>query len=324
MKKKTVFLLIFFVAFLKGASAQEWINERSQLIFGLGGTGFLGDLGGGSSTGRQDFRDLNFSATRPAVKLGYRYHFFDELAVKGNLIYGRIFASDEFSDEPFRNNRNIHFRSPILETSVQGEYYFFSFGQLGARFPGTGGPAGWRTIRFRAYLFGGIGGFYFNPQGQFNAANYNGSIPAEELPSDGWYDLRELSTEGQGFFPTREKYSRIQLTIPMGVGFTYRLTRELNLGLEFGYRKTFTDYIDDVSTTYVDPAIYSIMFEGDNQKIALAEYFSNPTNNNLPANVTSPGMQRGSPSNDDAYMFLMITINYKIIGGGPPWAPFIR
>ncbi len=324
MKKTIALLLFFFTGFLSSANAQEWINERSQFVFGIGASGFMGDLGGANDIGRQDIRDYDFAATRPALKLGYRYHFIDEVAIKGNIIYGRISGSDEHTEEPFRNNRNIHFRSPILEASLQGEYYFFSFGQLGARFPGRGGSGGWRTIRFRAYLFGGIGGFYFNPQAEFRAASYNGSIPADELPSDGWYNLRELRTEGQGFFPTRNQYSRIELTIPMGLGLTYRLSREFNIGMEFGFRKTFTDYIDDVSTTYVDPAIYSIMFEGDNQKIALAEHFANPTKNNLSEQVTSPGMQRGSPSNDDAYMFLLFTVNYKIIGGGAPWAPFLR
>jgi hypothetical protein len=168
-----------------------------------------------------------------------------------------------------------------------------------------------RSFGFSGYIFAGIGGFYYNPQAYFDAENYQGTLLPEQLPASGWYNLRPLRTEGQGFFDTRDEYSQFSVAIPFGLGANFQITNNLAIGIQYGFRKTFTDYIDDVSKTYVDPAIYSLIFE-EPSRIALAEYFANPSNNSLSKSVTAPGQQRGNPYNTDAYMFGMITVYYKI------------
>jgi hypothetical protein len=330
--KRFLFLLVLFVAFGIEAKGQLWTRERQFVFFSMGASGFMGDLGGADKIGTQDFRDFDFRAIRPAGKLGYRYFINYDLAVTGNLAFGYVSGDDSHTQEPFRNNRNINFRSPVLETSVQGEYFFYTDGRIGARHRDQTRTIGWIGYRFRAYLFAGIGAFYFSPQGYFSGQQYlqlnHATIPESQLPADGWYRLRPLSTEGQGFseFPTRKKFSPVNIAIPMGIGVTLALSREWSIGLEYGFRKTFTDYMDDVSTTYVDPAVYAANFSSP-QTIALGEFFSNPTNySHTPYDPTLPGYQRGNPHNDDAYMFLFLSVHYKIVSGPTSrrWSPFLR
>jgi hypothetical protein len=305
------FLIACLLIITIEGQAQRWTRDRSHLVVGLGGSGFMGELGGADAIGTQGLKDFNFSALRPSMMVGYRYFVMEKLAVTGNFTFGYVSGSDELTEEPFRNNRNIHFRSPILELASTAELYLLRFNQQGARYSRLTRRRGFNNISASAYLFAGLGGFYYNPQGYFEAAAYTGSIPADQLPADGWYNLRPLSTEGQGFFPTRKKQSSVSMVIPFGFGFTVQLNQDLALGFQYGFRKAFTDYIDDVSTTYVDPKIFTVMFE-DQNKIALAEHFANPTNNNLSKSVTAPGQQRGNPFNSDAYMFGLITLHYRL------------
>lgn len=305
------FLIACLLILTIEGQAQRWTRDRQHLVIGLGGSGFMGELGGADAIGTQGLKDFNFSATRPSFLAGYRYFIFENVAVTGNFAMGYVAGSDELTAEPFRNNRNIHFRSSILELSSIAEFYLLRLNRQGARYTRITRRVGFRNINASAYLFAGIAGFYFNPQGYFESASYNGSVAAEFLPPDGWYNLRPLSTEGQGYFPTREKYSPVSLAIPFGLGFTVQLNQDLALGFQYGFRKTFTDFIDDVSTTYVDPKIFSTMFE-DPDKIALSEHFANPTNNQLSKSVTAPGQQRGNPFNSDAYMFGFITLHYRL------------
>lgn len=274
----------------------------------------MGDLGGADdigSTGIDGIRDFDIAAVKPALSLGYRYMIFENFAITGNLTTGYVSGNDQFTDEPFRNNRNIHFRSPIIELSATSQLYVYRMFREGARHRGVTRGRASRSYGFSAYIFAGVAGFFFNPQGYFDADNYNGSIPRDELPANGWYNLRPLRTEGQGFFPTREQYGLVSVAIPFGFGALYHINREMSIGLQYGFRSTFTDYIDDVSTTYVDPNIFPVIFE-DPARVALAEFFANPTNNQLSKSATAPGQQRGNPYNTDSYMFGFITVYYKI------------
>ncbi len=292
------------------ASAQRWTRERHHLILGIGGAGFMGDLGGANDIGTNGIRDFDFSATRPAFMLGYRYLLFENLGITGNLSFGYVYGDDQFTEEPFRNNRNIHFRSPIAELSSTAQLYLLRFNRQGARHGRLTGSMFSGSFGVSGYIFAGVGGFYYNPQAYFDATDYQGIFPADQLPASGWYNLRPLRTEGQGFFDTRDEYSQFSFVIPFGLGAHVHISRDFAIGIQYGYRKTFTDYIDDVSKTYVDPAIYSLIFE-EPARAALAEYFANPTNNSLAKSVTAPGQQRGNPYNTDTYMFGMITVYYK-------------
>jgi len=100
------------------------------------------------------------------------------------------------------------------------------------------------------YLNGGISIFYHNPKGKVPDFKISG----ERYPNSGeWIALRTLGTEGQfSEYYDNKPYSNIQLSIPFGGGFNFRLTDRLDFNFEINYRILLTDYIDDVSKKYVD------------------------------------------------------------------------
>jgi hypothetical protein len=309
-----LFTFLLISIFVVEAHSQRWKRERHHFVFGLGVTGFMGDLGGADRVGSQGFRDYDFAASRPVIGLGHRYFLYENLTITNSLAAGLIYGSDRLTDEPYRNNRNIVFRAPIVELSSTADLYVIRFQKVGARYRALTRRRSGRGHLTSGFIFAGVAGFYFNPQGYFDAAQYKGQIPAETLPSSGWYNLRPLKTEGQGYFPTRQQYSPFSIAIPFGIGATIEISDEYAIGFRYGFRKTFTDYIDDVSKTYVDPAIYVDLF-GESRKAVLSEYFSNPSNHSLSKSVTLPGEQRGNPYNTDAYMFGMITFSYRFNSG---------
>ena len=274
-------------SFAQRRRSGRWKQSRYEFVFGIGGTGFLGELGGRDQIGTNSIRDLEISLTRPLFSVGLRYKIEEYIAVKGALAYGKLRGDDNKTAEIFRNNRNLSFRSPIVEFSLLAEYSFIKE-RVGHKYNlrKIRGVKGFKT---NTYFFTGIGVFYFNPRAQYNGK---------------WYSLAPLSTEGQGLVPTRKKYSRVQISIPIGIGMKYSLNRKLSIGLEYGVRKTFTDYIDDVSTTYYDKELLREA-KGD-----VAAELSDPSLRQ--DGWTGANAQRGDSFNKDAYMFLQISICYKM------------
>jgi hypothetical protein len=271
---------------------------RKEFILGIGAANFLGELGGANQIGTNFVKDLEFSATRPSVAIGMRYKFKQHWAVKGGFYYQLLSGDDKLTQEPYRNNRNLSFRSNVFELSIQGEF-FFTKEQSGKMYK-IKNAKGMKNYDIQGYIFAGIGAFYFNPQ-----ARYKGR----------WVDLQPLGTEGQGLPGGGKKYSRITICIPYGIGGKYALNKDWAVGLEVGVRKTFTDYIDDVSTVYYDnSAIYQARGE-------TASYLADPSLQNYPEALggdatgfvqSATGEQRGDSSDKDAYMFMNITVSYKM------------
>ena len=294
-KMKKIFLSILIIALFQDfCNAQQSIRNmvRREYIFGAGATNFLGDLGGANQIGTNGMKDFDFPAIRPAFVIGYRYRLSESTAYKINFAYAFLAGNDKFTKEPFRNNRNCNFRAGVFEFNTQFEY------AVVRERPGhiyiLKGVKGLKYIQISSYLFAGAGVMYFNPKGQWG---------------DKWYKLKPLCTEGEGLIPARNKYSNVQFVIPLGVGFKFALSKDWSMGIEYGIRKTFTDYIDDVSKTYFDTnALY---FHGGH----LAVHFSNPTNLSLGPSPTAPGEQRGDPKDKDAYMFAFVSFFYKIPKG---------
>jgi len=142
------------------------------------------------------------------------------------------------------------------------------------------------------YLFMGISYFKMNPMGQYN---------------DGWVELQSLRTEGQGSdFNSNKPYKLNQISLPVGVGIKVNLTTRIALGIEYGIRKTFTDYLDDVSGNYVHP---SILNETSGQ---LSAEISDPSLNNQGSKSFSNGIARGNANNKDWYAFAGITLSFRL------------
>lgn len=292
-------ILLFAVILLPLLSySQRNKKYRWEACLGIGATNFLGELGGANQIGTNGVKDLEFSLTKPGISLNTRYRKGRYWGFKGGFYWGQVWGYDYLTQEKYRNNRNLHFKSNIFEFSLMTEFYFtkerpghiYKYKKL----------KGWRHIDAQFYMMGGIGGFYFNPK-----AAYNGV----------WIPLQPLGTEGQGIKTGMKKYSRVSVCIPVGIGVKYALDRRWGIGLEVGMRKTFTDYIDDVSTVYYDA---NEIAANNGNLGAAAAWFSNPGTGNITAannggiDPTWVGQQRGDASDNDAYMFMHLTVNYKI------------
>ena len=311
MRIKTIILcLIVIIPSL--AEAQRWKRQRYEWVTGIGATQFLGDLGGRNQVGSDYFLDMDAASTRYIVNLGFRYKISQYISAKTGFSFGEVAGDDKFTQEPYRNNRNLHFRSPVVEWATQIEVSWMR--------ESTGSRYKIRRVRGRGrkgsqvyvYGFAGVALLYMNPMAKFDGK---------------WHSLRKLHTEGQGFVPSRKEYSNWQFSIPFGIGMKYTIDKKSSIGLEYGLRKTFTDYMDDVSTTYVytkeghrrDPAAAEQIITAlgyDNVAIGLAD----PSLAPVPEGIDSfggacsacPGQQRGDPTDLDSYMFLMITYQRKI------------
>lgn len=219
---------------------------------------------------------------RPALGVYARVNFNTRIAWKTQLYAGRIQAQDAWSENPFEQARNLSFRSDIFEFSTQLEFNFFTFILDHPKY------------YFTPYVFLGLGVFHHNPQ-----AFYQGE----------WVALQPLGTEGQQFpdYSGRAPYSLFQVCVPYGGGFKYSVSKGLTLGLEFGYRHTYTDYLDDISTEYVDQGVLAAGVDG-----GLAAALADRSLEVKDEPIGIEDRQRGNAQNKDAYMFTSISIAYTI------------
>ncbi len=256
-------------------SQRNWSLNKKEFIFGVGAMNFLGDLGGRNRIGT-DYSpvDLDFGATSIGGLIGYRYRFSPRFATTSQISGGLVRGSDALTQEIIRKSRNLSFRSPIASVSQRLEFIFYSYEQYGSRYkiPGINGH---KDKNVQAYFFAGIGATYFNPQAQLNGK---------------WVNLREMHTEGQGLPDGPKQYGFVTAIVPMGIGFRTGLDKVWRIGIEISYTKTFSDYIDDVSTVYPDQAELAATYGND------AAYLSNPSYQNQ--YWFAAGQQRGDKQKD--------------------------
>lgn len=251
-----------------------------------GATQFLGDLGGRDQIGTDySLVDIDFPSTSLNAAIGYRYRFAPHFATTSLLNIGLLRGSDAQTADPDRNARNLAFRSPVINLNQRIEWLIYVNEKFGKRY-NMKGMKGFGEHHDQVYVFAGIGVAYFNPQ-----APYNG----------GWENLRPLKTEGQGLEGGAKVYLPFTATVPIGIGYRRALTGMWRIGIEATYVKTFSDYMDDVSTVYYDPAILAT------EVSATAAALSNPSVTN--PEWFNPGSKRGEPQKD-AFFYLNLTF-YK-------------
>lgn len=297
MRKYFTFLVLLFFAF--NLSSQnfsrpgDWKKFRKEVFISMGTSNFLGDLGGRDKTGT-DYSpvDLELSQTRTAFGLGYRYKILRWLNVASKFNYLVVKGNDALTADPFRNNRNLNFKSNIFELSGRIEFGWMS-NKTGNRYGIK------RTLNRRMkgnntslFLFAGIGGFYYNPKG---------------LGPGGYVKLRPLHTEGQGLEGGPKQYTNYSICIPLGIYYKLILQKVWTVGFEFAYRKTYTDYIDDVSTRYYNNEAIAAAYG------PLAAQMADPNLGNI-VGATSPdgsgvAAQRGDLQKD-SYISLELTVGY--------------
>lgn len=291
--KPTLFTLSLLASCATSALAQSWPFLRNEIYGGLGASNFLGELGGANQIGTNGIKDLEFSLTKPNITVGYRFVVTTNFAIRANFTQAWVSGDDAKTNEPVRQNRNLNFKSPITELALMFEYYPFS--EKIDHMYRMKGVKGKRPRYLSPYITAGIGAFYFNPKG-----NYNGT----------WYKLQALKTEGQGLPGGPTPYKKISLCIPVGIGLKYALSKTWSVGFELVGRKTFTDYLDDVSTVYYDPIALA-------QVNPLSPLLADP-NLGLVAGATTPnadgtGAQRGDSKDKDSYMLAIFSVHYRFL-----------
>ena len=284
------FLLTLSIsAFAQNRYNTQWKNERHNLQLSLGTAHLYSDLGGGADINESTLNGLNFFSSRANIGFGYNLRLHRFWNFKTGFNYAWLAGDDKYTKQPNREARGLRVETMLFELSTQIEFYItvqeeirYVRGQLKKGFP------------FTSYIFGGLCGFAYIPM----APNADGKLVR----------LRPLGTEGQGYFPTRSTYSVLSWGVPFGVGFKYNVNEKIGLGLEWGIRWCFTDYLDDVSRSYAPKAAF-----GDN---ADALYFGTLAAEPESGKQSSyqPGEQRGNPNNDDAYMFINFSVYFKIGG----------
>lgn len=232
-------------------------------------------LGTSNYSGDLQDKQFTFNQAHLAGGVGLGYELSDHFAIRASFKLGKVSADDKFG----RNkDRNLNFTSQLSEGSLDLQYLITPLDQH----------------VFTPYIFAGVAVYHYDPY-TFDSAGTK-------------YYLKPLSTEGEGFVSGRNNYSLTQFSIPFGVGLKMPLSENINVGFEIGYRKLFSDYVDDVSTDYVDENLLlanrgtkavELSYRGDELKDGVQTY-------------PAAGVQRGNPSSKDWYYFTGLTLTYRL------------
>lgn len=237
-------------------------------------------LFGGFSNYNGDLQEKRFTLNQShaAVGAGLSCQLNDRVSLRTGFVYGRVSGDDRYSLRPLLRERNLSFSSSVTEGSLVADFSLL------------------QDARLMPYLFAGLAGYYFNPYA-------TDSLGRKVF-------LKPLGTEGQGLaaYPKRQPYHLFQMAVPFGTGIRFRITENAWLGYEIGLRKLFTDWLDDVSTTYADenellvhrgPQAVSMAFRADERKDRERPY--------PPA-----GSTRGGAAAKDWYYFSGLTLSVGI------------
>ncbi len=267
--------MLFLASNTIQSNAQIDLYQRSflEVKIGVGGSLFLGDLGGSKGSRKISILDLDGSSIRHNTSVGIKVNLSNRISIRGDMFHGRLVGHDKHSGNLGRRDRNLSFRTDITEFSLTSEFIGINLASLGKQ----------KTRTSEIYGFAGLGWMHFNPQ-----AEYNGK----------WHNLRELGTEGQGLPGAKDLYNLNSFVIPFGIGYRKNITRSTFLGIEVSMRKTFTDYLDDVSGSYYDKEIIR-----QNRGDVAAELSDRSLSREMEA-----GMNRGNNGQNDNYSFIQFTV----------------
>jgi hypothetical protein len=273
MPMKTItklFLIAVLLCAAQAAFAQKKFQETREFGVMVGTSYYIGDL----NPYRHFGGDLSVGAGAM-----YRENLNKRWSIKGQVFYGMISATDADSDDAWAQNRNLSFRNEILEGSCTVELNYRDY-QIGNS-----------RDRFTPYLFMGLGIYSHKPQ-----AEYLGR----------WYELQPLGTEGQGTTAGEDPYALNGVSIPFGVGMKLNLFSIVALSVEWGMRKTYTDFLDDVSGAYADPAVLA------DESGPLTVIFADRSLS-YPEGLSSyAGLARGDSGRRDFFNFTTVTLSIRL------------
>lgn len=271
MLKKFYYILIILFGLNYTANSQYNLD----IGLSLGGSGYLGDIGGTEFNAKKYLGDLLINQTNASAGGFIRYKLNQKWAINSSLNYIRLAGDDANTKEGPRNWRNLRFRNNIFEIASRAEFIVYQISDLGG--------SGRYNTSLNLFLHAGFSLFYHNPKGSKDEFN--------------WVSLRPLKTEGY-------KYKSIGFATPLGAGVTITHNRYSRYGLVLNYRQTFTDYLDDVSTNFIDPSNLS------SDAAELANQFNGPDEELVNYEA---GTIRGNPKNKDVFFTLSLTYSKYII-----------
>jgi hypothetical protein len=268
-------------------------SQSHELSFGIGTSTYYGDLGVSNNKFLQPISEFNTGNMHMSYTGGYRYNFPQYLSIGLNLSMMYLSAydsdNDRNGDNLFRKMRNLSFHTDIYEAS------------LTANFEPLRNDFRWNEDNWfiSPYIGAGIGVFKFNPK-----TFYGG----QEV------ELQPLGTEGQGLLGGKAKYGLTQMNMPLTLGVKfYNPARTFSVALDATYRYTYTDYLDDVSTVYADPAGFGFY---PVSQATLANALHDRAYETFPGLVFGPGHQRGNSKDNDTYLSLQVKFSFYLLGGG--------
>jgi hypothetical protein len=269
MQRLALIILLIFTVIATRVHAQTFYQNKEYGV-SLGASHYFGDL--------NDHYGLR--EVMPAFGAFMRLHLNPFIAARFAANATRVGYDDKYSNNFYNKTRNLNFKSNIVEFTAQSEFNFFRF------FTGE------QHSRFTPYLTGGIGVFYYNPYTTYNGTKYH---------------LRPLGTEGQNI-GYGGQYGNFAICFPMGAGIKYWIRPGLNFGVEVANRLTLTDYIDDVSKTYVGVDKFPSDPQNPSPGAALQDRSVEVTD--VP--LGRPGKQRGNTQSRDQYMFLQFNLSFQL------------
>ena len=235
----------------------------------------------GAATYKGDLQEriINFYHAKSVGSFGFNVEVTPRIYIKAEASLAKLTASDRYN--PKNRLRNLSFSSDLEEITVTAEYNAFDL----------------HEYNFSPFIFAGFGFVSFNPY--------------EEQPNGARVYLSQLSTEGQGFVAGKEKYALGSWCVPLGGGFQYQISSKFRIAAQFGYRITGTDYLDDVSTSYVDKDL----LQSKKGQVAVSYAYKG---NLLPNGAPYPaaGTPRGNPKNKDLYLFSGCSLRYLMQAHG--------
>jgi hypothetical protein len=276
MKKYIVVVVVAAVLFSGKLSAQNAVVQEGEFGFGVGAGHYFGDL--------------NTTASLNRAKLGatafFRKNLGNYIAVRVGATFAQLGYSDQYNTHnEYMYRRNLSFNTKLWEVALQGDFNFFRF------MPGE------PQYSFTPFITLGAGVFSYDPYAFLRGQKIF---------------LRPLGTEGQGSndprYADRKQYSSMGISIPFGGGIKYALNERVNIGFEILHRFTNTDYLDDVSKTYVDPAIFPLNPDGSTSDAQLLSDRSYE----LGEPIGIPGRARGLSRQKDQYVTAMFHLTFNL------------
>lgn len=256
--------------------SQEAIVQEGEFGIGIGGAHYFGDINTRARLNR----------IKPAATIFFRKTFGNYVSARIGASFAQLGYSDIYNTHnEYMNRRNLSFNTNVWELALQGDFNFFRF------MPGE------PQYSFTPYITLGVGVFSYDPYAY---------LKGEKV------FLRPLGTEGQGSnlpqYADRKQYSTMGISFPIGAGIKYAINDRINIAFEILHRVTTTDYIDDVSTTYVDPAAFPLNPDGTASQAFLLSDRSYETGE--PIGI--PGRQRGNSKQKDQFITAMFHVTFNL------------